>query len=286
METSLFVQWGSPVKYNDVSKYRVSWKRLNANDLLGTVEVSSANSSVNLVNNLSAAVAYIVTVTSYESSGINISTSVQQATKPYKPDGISGSNLDLDNGFLNITWHYSGTITGIDIRFIVVLIDSRSSVTINRTEVTTNYVTFPSTGLKNGYRYNVSITARSEEYTSPAGQKNRVNSDVFIDSFKTTVKAPNPPTYLSCFDATDRTITLKWNQPLLPNGDIILYSIVIKRTQPSQESYNITSQGMNVQYTVNGLTAGSFYTFQVYTVNELYTSTSFAEAASCATKPQ
>ncbi|KAK3586164.1 hypothetical protein CHS0354_001072, partial [Potamilus streckersoni] len=188
METSLFVQWKNPVKYDDVSKYQVSWKRFNATELLGSKEVSKAYSSVNLSTNLTAAVAYNITVTSYESSAKNISTSVQQATKPYKPDRIvvTGSNFDLEESVLNITWHYSGIITGIDIRFLVLLTDSSSSKTVG-SEVMTNYVSFPSAGLKNGYWYNVSITAMSEEYTSPTGQK-RVNSDVFIHSFRTAVK--------------------------------------------------------------------------------------------------
>ncbi|KAL3881778.1 hypothetical protein ACJMK2_028172 [Sinanodonta woodiana] len=283
METSLFVQWVNPVKYGDVSKYRVSWKRLNANDFLGTVEVSSASSSVNLVNNLTAAVAYIVTVTSYESSGINISASVQQATKPYKPDGISEGNFDLDNGFLNITWHYNGTITGIDIRFIVVLIDSKSLMTINGTEVTTNYVTFPSTGLKNGYRYNVNITARSEEYTSLAGQRNRVNSDVFIGSFKTAVKVPDPPSSVTCSNASDTYINLMWNASYISNGDILYYSITVNKTSPVSVIYNVNTTNADLQYTVMNLTAGSFYTFNVYTVNEAHQSNAYAVVIDCET---
>ncbi|KAL3881765.1 hypothetical protein ACJMK2_028159, partial [Sinanodonta woodiana] len=190
---------------------------------------------------------------------------------------LKDMDIDACSGSITLQWNSSiGVVTGYIGSLENTTTLFKYNKTFNISGITPNQ-TF--SGLKNGTWYNFTVQA-VVGYADTMTLYSKIHSQLI----RTKVQVPNPPTNLSCLDATDRAIILKWIQPLLPNGDIISYSIIIKRTQPSQEPYNVTSQGTNVQYTVNGLTEGSLYTFQVYTMNENYTSTSFAEVTSCATK--
>ncbi|KAL3881761.1 hypothetical protein ACJMK2_028156, partial [Sinanodonta woodiana] len=281
-EYTINISWTPPSDRAAVSYYRVEYGLADATTIINRTNVGNQTSFV--LNNLDPGKKYsirIVTVnTQTDSTERNTSVTQNQTTKPSVPGALlKDMDIDASSGSITLQWNSSiGEVTGYIGSLENTTTLFKYNKTFNISGITPNQ-TF--SGLNNGTWYNFTVQA-VVGYADTMTLYSKIHSQLI----RTKVQAPNPPTNLTCFNETDKSITLKWIQPEFPNGDIISYIIVINRTQPSQQQFNDTSHGTNVQYTVNGLTAGSFYTFHVYTVNENNTSTSFAEATSCATKPE
>ncbi|KAK3575854.1 hypothetical protein CHS0354_001889 [Potamilus streckersoni] len=280
-ENTITIFWTPPIDRAAVSYYRV--EHGPADKSTGFILQNVGNQTSAELNNLDPGKKYSITIfsvnTQTDLNERNTSVTINQTTRPGIPGAlVKDMDIDASSGYITLQWKSSmGVVTG----YIGSLENTTSfiySKSFNISGITPSQ-TF--SDLKNGTWYIFTVQA-----VIGYADTKTLYSDIRRQLIKTRVQVPNPPTNLICLDATDRTISLKWIEPLLPNGDIISYIIVIQRTQPSLESYNVTSQGTNAQYTVDGLTAGSFYTFQVYTRNELYTSTLYAQEMSCATRAQ
>ncbi|WAR08139.1 PTPRQ-like protein, partial [Mya arenaria] len=112
------------------------------------------------------------------------------------------------------------------------------------------------------YGYQVSLVDGSTPVLSTAiiskSQSNTVDSVPLKHVIKTEVIAPGPPTGANCKDVKDEFIIVGWNAPVVPNGDL---------RQCFVHVYN---------------TSGTYYTFKIYTQNELFNSTS-SDATHCQT---
>ncbi|KAL3881885.1 hypothetical protein ACJMK2_028272, partial [Sinanodonta woodiana] len=281
-ENTIEISWTPPNDTAAVSYYRVVYGPADTTTIINQTNVGNQTSFV--LNNLDPGKKYSISVFSVNNqTDLNersTSKTQNQTTKPSTPGALSQDmDIDANSGNITLQWNSSvGVVTGY-----IGSLENKTTLFIYKKTFNTSGITPNQTfsGLKSGTWYNFTVQA-----VVGYADTMTLYSGILSQLIKTKVQAPNPPTNLTCFNETDRSITLKWIQPESPNGDIISYIIVINQTQPSQQQFNDTSQGTNVQHTVNGLTAGSFYTFHVYTVNENYTSTSFAELTSCATKPQ
>ncbi|KAK3606710.1 hypothetical protein CHS0354_013871 [Potamilus streckersoni] len=281
-EEFLKLQWENPEDVVDISKFEVTWQHQN---LSFHLDVSKTLTAV--LQSLIPGAVYSIEVASYINTEAKATYILQQATKPSRPGPInfSGSDLDLDGGFVIIIWSYNGSTNGVRLLFLVALKDNSTSQMVGgNLQSDTTSVNISSNGLKNGYRYSVSITAQSEQYNSSSVLL-RERSGTYTELIKTVAKAPGPPSGLKCGQTDNDSIMITWNVPANPNGDIVQYMV---------ETYNASgdrlgSKNTNSQSTsfhVDGLHPGSGYRFKVFTHNEITIETTGTSSGICYTNSQ
>jgi hypothetical protein len=111
------------------------------------------------------------------------------------------------------------------------------------------------TGLANGTRYTVYVTATSSAGTGPASA--RVTAEPFA--------APGQVTGLS-ITSSDSTVVLSWTAPQGGGSAVTGYDVEISPVPAGQQQ--ITSVGLTTSHTFSGLTDGTPYTFTVRAVNQ------------------
>jgi hypothetical protein len=102
-------------------------------------------------------------------------------SEPFITSGIDDSNSDKDisGGSIKVAWI---NVTGYKSGYIVELKDGET-VKFTKT-VNGMSVTLSSSGLKNGYNYNVTIQAKSEQFDNGKTEL----GEIFTSEFKTTPK--------------------------------------------------------------------------------------------------
>ncbi|XP_060571498.1 phosphatidylinositol phosphatase PTPRQ-like, partial [Ruditapes philippinarum] len=180
------------------------------------------------------------------------------------------SDKDISGGSIKVAWNNA---PGYKSGYIVELKDGET-LKFTRT-VNGVSVTFSSSGLKNGYNYDVTIQAKSEQFDNGK----TVLGDIFTSKFKTTPKLPEPPINGECKAPSDSSILLDWEAATNPNGDLVQYNIHVFK-----HSYlvfnNVSSTGTKTDKTVGNLEPGTYYTFKIYTVNEVGQSTTALQVSS------
>ncbi|WAR08142.1 TITIN-like protein, partial [Mya arenaria] len=128
----------------------------------------------------------------------------------------------------------------------------------------------------NGYSYIVQIFSKSES--------NTVESVPLTHEIKTEVIAPGPPTGANCKEISDEFITVQWNAPAVPNGDLRQYFVHVYISFGLVKIVG-TDTVVN-ELKVLSLKPGTYYNFRVYTENEKYNSSLYVQTSSCQTKPK
>lgn len=282
MTTQLTVSWTPPVgKTSYINKYVVEWK---FSDNTGSDSKDVSTNTATTLSGLTPGKTYIVNIISLNDDtepGVlrTTSSSNQHAAKPGIPGPGTMNNLDLDVSDSSIVVRWSAPAGFVSL-YNVRLLDGDTERT--STSATGTYASLSYSGLRNGYRYNFDVQARSEAY-----------SDSFFEygdwkrfQIKTTVQVPNPPTNVVCQDHEDRAVMLTWSAPTLPNGDIVRYHIQV--WYGSNNTAAVCTTGTETQYQVPNLDPGTTYSFRVYVENEQYNSTFYGESpgsdAECKTK--
>ncbi|XP_060579781.1 fibronectin type III domain-containing protein 3B-like, partial [Ruditapes philippinarum] len=95
---------------------------------------------------------------------------------------------------------------------------------------------------------------------------------------------PEAPRNCVCKSPTDSAITLDWDEPSLPNGDLVRYHIIVLKTSNDFQLSDKTI-GTETQKVVGNLQPGTYYIFRLYTENEEYNSTNYDQVSSaCKTR--
>ncbi|XP_053392067.1 fibronectin-like, partial [Mercenaria mercenaria] len=268
------VTWSAPVSYKQyIDRYSVEWKRTYDNSIAVQSEgVASPGTSLTLTKGIESGRAYTVTIisindrtqTSYERT---ISVKKQQAAKPTVTSGLdwSNSNRDATTGTIKVAWVAAA---GYVNQYHIQLLDGTTTIQTKTIQSPKTHSEFQVSGLRDGYRYNVKIEARSESYDSGK----RVSGETFNAEFKTTPQSPDPPRNGLCKEPTDKSITLKWSKPADTKGDLKKYHIRVYQNSNTSK-FIVSTTG--TQKTVGNLDPGTPYTFWIYTENEKYNSTSY-----------
>ncbi|XP_053398222.1 tyrosine-protein phosphatase 10D-like [Mercenaria mercenaria] len=269
------VTWSAPVNYNQyIDRYTVEWKRTHDSSIAVQSEgVASLGTSLTLTRGIESGRAYTVTIISINdqtqtSSERTTSVKKQQAAKPTVTSGLDWSNSDRDatTGTIKVAWVAAA---GYISQYYVQLLDETTMINSKIVTSPNTHAEFPSSGLEDGYRYNVKITARSESYDSGK----RVSGETFTAEFKTTPKIPDAPQNGVCKDPTDKSITLKWSKPADTKGDLVKYHIYVYQNYNTLK-FIVSTAGTGTQKIVGNLEPGTSYTFRIYTENEMYNSSS------------
>ncbi|XP_060555440.1 phosphatidylinositol phosphatase PTPRQ-like [Ruditapes philippinarum] len=280
---NITVTWAIPQNYRQyINRFKVIWRPTN-NVNTESAELASNSTSYTMTRGIDPGRAYTVTIISINDRtqlGSSRSTSVvrYQSAKPSITSGIDDSNSDKDisGGSIKVAWINA---PGYKSGYIVVLKDGET-VKFTRT-VNGVSVTLSSSGLKNGYNYDVTIQAKSEQFDNGKTEL----GEIFTSEFKTTPKSPEPPINGECKYPTDSSISLDWEAPINPNGHLVQYNIHVYK-HDSLVFNNVTSTGTRTDKTIGNLELRTFYTFKIYTVNEVGQSTSSLQITStnCKTK--
>ncbi|XP_060579783.1 SCO-spondin-like, partial [Ruditapes philippinarum] len=268
--TEFIVSWTAPTRSSYVSGYDV--------ELQSGVKVAGATSPQR-VTGLTPGKTYEVKVISKDTAtepGVTriTSTSKQQAAKPSIPGPVTSSENDLDarDRIITIRWT-SGT--GEATLYRVKLFDGDTQKASQETSSSSTAFN----NVLNGYRYNVIVTARSQQFNGDF-----LWSETKVSTVKTKVQVPEAPRNGVCKSPTDSAITLDWDAPSLPNGDLVRYHIDVMDT-----SYKVlfrdNTTGTKTQNVVGNLQPGTNFIFRLYTENEGYISTNFDQvSSSCKTR--
>ncbi|KAL4233225.1 hypothetical protein ACF0H5_007909 [Mactra antiquata] len=259
-----------------VNYYTVRWILINQENYKQSSVLSSSTTSYT-VTGITAGKAYKVEIISRNTeTEVNVerttTVSKQQAAKPNMIKEITSSGNDLDVQSSGLTIRYTpgdGGKSGYNIR----LFDGNTRIAEKNPGQSSTFVTIWNSNLpnnygslKHGYRYTVKIITKSESYDN--GKE--VQSDEFEAEVKTTPKLPNPPENGQCGNVLDSAITVSWDPPSVPNGDIIRYHVEVD--QSSLLSTRSTDDG-TTSLQVDGLEPGTSYQFRLITENEVGNST-------------
>ncbi|WAR08148.1 TITIN-like protein, partial [Mya arenaria] len=113
-------------------------------------------------------------------------------------------------------------------------------------------------------------------------QSNTVESDPLTYVIKTEVIVPDPPTGANCKEVADEFITVEWNAPAVPNGDLRQYYIHVHNS--SRLVKIVGTDTVVNELKVLHLKPVTYYNFRVYTENEKYNSSLYGQSPSCPTK--
>ncbi|XP_052808917.1 uncharacterized protein LOC128237427 isoform X2 [Mya arenaria] len=238
----------------------------------GTKTLSDSPTTALLDSGISAGKSYNVKITSINSQlGVNRSvfSSADQDAKPNPPTWKEATDVNPANDHsITVSWNApSGSVYG----YQVSLLDGSTTV-LSTAVLQSTFTKLVSTQIKNGHYYTVQIISKS--------QSNTVDSVPLIEVIKTEVIAPGPPTGANCKDVKDEFILVGWNAPAVPNGDLRQYFIHVYNTSGLVKTVS-TDTDVN-ELKVSGLDPGTYYTFKIYTQNELFNSTS-SDATYCQT---
>ncbi|XP_060580091.1 receptor-type tyrosine-protein phosphatase delta-like [Ruditapes philippinarum] len=269
--TEFIVSWTTPTRSSYVSGYDVEWQSWGK-----VVDAKSPQK----VTGLTPGKTYEVKVISKDTGtepGVTrtTSTSKQQATKPSIPGPVTSSENDLDasDGIIIITWTSGAGVTTL---YRVKLFDGDTQK--GSRDPTSLFTTF--NNVLNGYRYNVSVTAKSHQFNG-----DYLWSETKVSTIKTKVQVPEAPRNGVCQSPTDSSITLNWDAPSLPNGDLVRYHIDVINTTSYKVLFRDETTGTETQKVVGNLQPGTNYIFRLYTENERYNSTTYAQVSSaCKTR--
>ncbi|XP_053390479.1 uncharacterized protein LOC128553366 [Mercenaria mercenaria] len=185
------VTWSAPANYKQfIDRYTVEWKLTYYNSIaVPSQNVASSSTSLTLTRGIESGRAYTVTIISINdqtqtSSERTTSVRKQQAAKPTVTSGLDWSNSDRDatTSTIKVAWVAAA---GYVSQYQVQLLDGTTMIMSKTVNSPNTHAEFPSSGLKDGYRYNVKITARSESYDSGK----RVSGETFSTEFKTLAQS-------------------------------------------------------------------------------------------------
>ncbi|XP_060605193.1 exoglucanase B-like [Ruditapes philippinarum] len=209
--TELTASWNAPTRSSYVSGYDVEWQ--NGGKVVGAT-------SPQRVSGLTPGRKYEVKVISKDiatAPGVTRTTytSKQQSAKPSIPGAVtsSGNDLDARDSIITIKWTAGAGVTTL---YRVRLFDGNSEKGSRNSS--SLFTTFDN--VLNGYRYNVNVTARSQQFNGYY-----LWSEAKVSPIKTKVQVPESPRNAVCKSSTDAAITLDWDAPSLPNGDLVRYHI-------------------------------------------------------------
>ncbi|XP_060561201.1 titin-like, partial [Ruditapes philippinarum] len=278
------VLWTPPSRgeASHINKYEVEWSlKISDTSLRGGKSVVPASTtSFDISSGVTAGKTSNVKVISVNTNtrhGHTRTTSLtsEQASKPNKPRLLTTLDLDATDQRINIGW--SAPMSGVATSYRVQLFDGTSELTSSETSQTSSNIY--NITMKNGYHYDVKISARSELYQGSSYEW----SDLYVEQITTTVQVPNPPTEVKCDMLKVESITLTWLKPLVPNGDLVRFNIEVFNT--SNDLLFSTSTFEVVEtYQVAQLSPGTTYMFKVYTENVMYNSSVPAQSQYCTTK--
>ncbi|XP_060571643.1 titin-like [Ruditapes philippinarum] len=249
----------------------------------GNNEVSASTTSFDISTGVTAGKAYEVNLISVNTNTRKdhtrkTSMTLEQASKPNKPRLLT--TLDLDATDQRITIDWSAPSSGVAISYRVQLFDGTSQLTRNDFTQTSGNIYYQN--MKNGYYYDVKISARSELYQG-RHMSSYEWSDFYVEQITTTVQIPNPPTEVKCDMLKDESITLKWLKPLVPNGDLVRFNIEVLSASNTL-LFSTSTADIVETHQVMQLSPGSTYIFKVYTENVMYNSSLSGQSPYCTTK--
>ncbi|XP_060592884.1 tyrosine-protein phosphatase 10D-like [Ruditapes philippinarum] len=281
------VLWTPPSggQASHINMYKVEWSLKNSDNSLagGNSEVSASTTSFDISTGVTAGKTYKVKVTSVNTKTMQGHTrttflTLEQASKPNKPRLLTTPDLDATDQQINIGW--SVPSSGFALSYRVQLFDGTSPLTTNDTSKTSVNIYYQN--MKNGYHYDVKISARSELYQGRQGSSYE-ESDFYVEQITTTVQVPNPPTEVKCDMLKDESITLKWLKPLVPNGDLKRFNIEVFN-KSNDLLFSTNTAEVVETHQVMQLSPGTTYWFKVYTENVMYNSSVSAQSQYCTTK--
>ncbi|XP_052809320.1 neurogenic locus Notch protein-like [Mya arenaria] len=277
ISTSQFsVSWDIPDgKAQYIQTFVVEWMPKGNTIGGGTKMLSSSFTTALLDSGISAGKSYTVKITSINSQlGVNRSdfSSTDQDAKPNPPtwDAATDINPDIDNTII-VSWIAPlGSVS----RYEVSLIDRSTTVVLTVVLHPSTSTNLTSINIKNGYSYTIQIISKS--------QSNTVESDPLTYVIKTEVIVPDPPTGANCKEVADEFITVEWNAPAVPNGDLRQYYIHVHNS--SRLVKIVGTDTVVNELKVLHLKPVTYYNFRVYTENEKYNSSLYGQSPSCPTK--
>ncbi|XP_053392062.1 usherin-like, partial [Mercenaria mercenaria] len=280
------VVWTPPSanKASHISSYVIEWKlKTQGNSLAGgSKEVLRTATSLMINTGVTSGKTYTVTVTSrniWTQSGASRTTSLskEQAAKPNIPRSLTTPDLNAEDGTISIGW--SAPAIGVASSYRIRLLDGTNEIIgVERSSLT---VSFSSSKIKNGYRYNITITSKSEAYNGT----NYVWGNFYEEEIKTVVQVPSGPSSVLCDTIKDESITVTWIGSLFPNGDLVKYIIQVLNLN-QQPLFNTSTEQVVESHTVVSLIPETSYRFKVFTENEQYISTNYGQSMFCMTKPK
>ncbi|XP_060580092.1 tenascin-like, partial [Ruditapes philippinarum] len=269
--TEFTVSWTVPIRSSYVSGYDVEWQS-------GDKVIDSL--SPQKVTGLTPGKTYVVKVISKDTGTEpgdtrTTNTSKQQAAKPSMPGAVASSGDDLDALDRSITIRWTSG-TGFATSYNVKLFDGDSEKgSRNTSSLSTTF-----NNVLNGYRYNVRVTARSQQFNG-----DYLWSETKVSPIKTKVQVSEAPRNGVCQSPKDSAITLDWDAPSLPNGDLVRYHIDVINTTSNKVLFRDKTTGTETQKVVGNLEPGTNYIFRLYTENEGYISTNYDQvSSSCKTR--
>jgi titin len=256
---SVTLSWLEPTDNggSNVTSYRVEYKKNS--DANYTVFLSNLLTNQVTISSLESGILYDFRVTAITIAGAGASSSIQGT-----PYGVAKAptSLGLTPSYNSVLVNYvpptntGGTaIINYNVYYRVV---GSSNYTLASSLVTGNSYTI--TGLSTSSNYEVKITAQ-----------NAVGEGESITNTTTTLTASVPSAITNLILAPANTlIAVSWSQPASSNGSAILgYRVKVLDLDTPGAVESVVDRGLNLAYTVTGLTNGINYQVTVTAYNSV-----------------
>ncbi|CAC5366868.1 FN1 [Mytilus coruscus] len=238
-ETYFLVTWTNPSTVGSINKYELILTFNGKSDVFSNIPTSETQHNVtSRIPGRKYSISLVSVETHSRPSQQTTSAAITDGYIPSVPGDI------IQNAFnapvISISW----TITG-DIEYLSGKVNDSSvnPVSFNKTAVSRMSPSVSFYNLRYGERY--TFTVRS--------QSNGFESDLKIQTIRTTPTTPQTPRDFACTDLNilDRSLTLTWREPLLPNGDIKHYIVY-----DLNRSLQLQTNGSVLEQFIEGLQPG------------------------------
>ena len=269
--TQIFLSWKEPTPNNGpaITGYKIEFKTSGDYTVLTTTGVTTSFTHTGLISGTQ----YSYRVYAINSAGTSIASNAVSA-KP--SDTIVPTNLiadDISPTEILLTWIAPSQTYGGNIAGYIISKKFASDVYDPIGETNGQQTSYTVTGLHTGEEYTFVVKARynigtSSDYSSPASATPTTSSK---PPSKFTV--PNAPTGLTATASSPIQIDLVWNAPTNDGGSQITgYKIDVKTGTGEYVTLKENTGSTARTYTHAERTTGTTYTYKVYAINSVGTS--------------
>ncbi len=285
--TSIILTWDEPTFNNNipsVTGYKIEYKIGSTSYTAVTADTKSTATSF-IHEGLDSSKTYSYQVSAINSKGIsNPSTSSVKPAATTVPGGLIAAAISPTQ--IKLSWQppsntFGQSISGYDIQKVFGT-DAYATIGSTNGKTTSYIVSNLETDKTYSFAVSANIGAGSTEPSNTASATPRTNSvDVSITPTSSTIPTitiPTSPIKLTATSVSSTQINLSWSPPPSDgNSPITGYKIEVKKDSGSNSTLVADTKSTATTYSHTGLITNSKYTYKVYAINSVGTSTASNE---------
>ena len=287
--SSVILIWDEPILTNNMTAmtgYKIEYKVGTTSFTTITADTKSTVTSF-IHDGLDSTKTYSYQVSAINSKGTSNPSSTS-SVKPIAskiPAGLTATAISPSQ--IRLSWYpptdtFGLPVSGYEIKRVFAT-DVYGDALASTNGKTTNYIV---SNLDTGKTYSFAVTANlSVGATGPSNTASATPKTTSVDvsttpssSTITTITIPTPPIKLTATSVSSTQINLSWSPPSSDgNSPITGYKIEVKKDSGSNSTLVADTNSTATTYSHTGLITNSKYTYKVYAINSVGTSTASNE---------